>query len=177
VPQEWHDGDHYSNVGPDTAVACWWVGYCWGRGETTVDDTVIDAVDTGYNGSDYLGWHDESSECPITWHVSDDRKHVSYTINWQPSANAPPFSPWYVSPNSVQAYIKIRPVAVDAFVWDGYVPGYLYSPDGMPAAWVGSGPIDPPVEMTAGCFFGYYYNEWWPNALGETSVYLDNPWL
>ena len=177
VPQEWHDGDRFANVGPDTYVACYWNGYGWNRGETVVDGTVIDAVDTGYYGCDYMGGYDESSECGIIWHVSDDRKHVTYTIDWHPSPSAPFWSPWYVSPNSVQADIKIRPVADDAFVCDGAVPGYLYSPDGMPTAWLGSGPIDPPVEMSAGYFFGYYYNEWWPNALGETSVYLDNPWL
>ena len=177
VPQEWHDGDHFTNIGPDAMTACYWNGYQWGRGQTTVDGTVIDAVDTGYNGSDYMDWYGENQECPVTWHVSEDRKHLSYSINWQPSPYAPPSSPWFVSPSSVQSYIRIAPVAEDAFVSDGYVPGYLCTPDGNYSAWLGYGPIYPPVEMQAGFYFGYTYCENWPSASGETAINLDYSWL
>jgi hypothetical protein len=44
VPQEWQDGDHYANVGPDNAVACSWNGWQWCPGETTVNDTVSRTV-------------------------------------------------------------------------------------------------------------------------------------
>ena len=177
VPQEWQDGDHFDNVGPDNAVACSWNGWQWCLGETTVDDTVIDAVDTGYTGSDYLGSYDDNAECAIDWQVSDDRKQASYTINWQPSANAPQWSPWYQYADSVQAMIRIRPAANDAFVWDGGVVGDLCAPDGTVLAWLGNGSIDPPVEMSAGFFFGYTCTDWYPNTYGATPVYLDSQWL
>jgi len=177
VPQGWQDGDHFANIGPDNAVACSWNGWQWCSGETTVDDTVIDAVDTGYTGSDYIGSYDDNAECAVSWQVSDDQKQVSYTIDWQPSANAPPFPPWYQYANSVQAMIQIRPVADDAFVWDGGVEGYLCAPDGTALAWLGNGAIDPPFEMIAGCFFGYYFSDWYPNTYGDTPVYLDYQWL
>ncbi|MEI6210619.1 MAG: hypothetical protein WCR06_03230 [bacterium] len=177
VPQEWHDGDHFANIGPDATAACYWNGNQWWRGQTTMDGTLIDAVDTGYNGSDYMDWYGENQECPVTWHVSEDRKHLSYSINWQSSPYAPPFSPWYVSPASVQSYIRIAPMAEDAFVWDGYVPGYLFTPDGNYSAWLGYGPIGQPVEMQAGWYFGYTYYENWPSALGETAINLDYSWM
>ena len=181
VPQEWQDGDHYANIGPDGATACYfywyWYGGYWCSGETVVDDTVIDAVDTGYYGSDYTGSYDESSQSTISWHVSDDRQQVSYSIDWQPSANAPQFQPWYVETSYVQAQLLIRPAAADAFVWDSGIWGYVFDPNWNMLGLLGNGPVDPPIEMQDGCFLSYYFTDPYPNVNYETPVYMGQSWL
>jgi hypothetical protein len=177
VSQEWQDGDHFGNVGPDNAVACSWNGWQWCPGETTVDDAVIDAVDTGYYGSDYLGSYDDNAECAIDWQVSDDRKQASYTINWQPSANVPQWSPWYQYADSVQAMIRIRPAAADTFISDGQYYGYVYGPDGSAAALLGNSILDPPFEMLDGYYLGFFFNDWYANTSGATPIYLGFQWF
>ena len=177
VPQEWQDGDHFANVGPDAAIACWWDGWQWEAGETTADDAVIDAVGTGWGGSDYQGAYDEIAGFPIEWAVSDDRRQVSYTIDWQPSGSAPPCEPTYKEAGNVAADILIRPVADLAFVIGGGAPGNVCTPDGSVLASLGNDALDPPVAMSAGAYFDYSFIDWCPGVYGPMPVNLDNSWL
>jgi len=180
VPQEWQEGDHYANVGPDDAVACSWVwnyGGYWSAGQTTVGETPITAVETGFYGSDYVDSYNEYAPCMVMWSVSEDRQHASYTIDWHPSEHAPPLEPWYLSADPVNAHIRIRPVADLAFVQDGSISGYVCAPDGTPLWWIGYGPFDPPVEMPAGFYFDYVFGDQYPNVGDETPVDLGFNWL
>ena len=177
VPQEWHDGDRFANVGPDEAEACWCNGIGWVAGETTVGETVIDAVETGYTGSDYIGSYDEYSNCPVAWRVGDDRKEAWYAVNWQASGNGPPGAPWFVSVMPVQAQIRIRPAADLAIAWDGGCPGDVYSAGGEFLGALGSGPLDPALTLAAGAYFEYGFVDWSPSTYGEIGVYLGDDWL
>ena len=180
VPQEWQEGDHYANVGPDDAVACSWVwdyGGHWGSGQTMVGETWISPVETGYYGSDYIGSYDEYGQCAVDWSVSEDQKHASYNIDWQPSEHAPLYEPYSIVSDSIHGHVRIRPKADLAFVWDGGVSGYLFDAQENTLAWLGYGPIDPPIEMRPGYFFDFYFTDQYPNAYGDVPVYLDCQWL
>lgn len=124
------------------------------------------------------GGYSEGSSAPVEWWVAEDRKTVTYTIDWQASTNAPSGAPISVTVYPLNAHIRIRP-AVDVAVVSaggGNAGGGVYAADSTQLGWL-SGTVDPPILMQAGAYFDYSFCDSYPTLYPGTWVDLNYQWL